>query len=102
MTDYERPSTSDVDTVTQPSLTGAEIKEWRERFGLTLVEMMHVLGYSSGSTRRLRERMFEYETDVKPLPASQVRLILAYGCLVFQGLAVDPIDDLLDHGDFFP
>lgn len=85
-------------TDSHPKLTGDEIRTYREELGLSSAQMMHSLGYSSAAIMRLRERMHEFELEVKPLPPGQTRalLMMAYISLNDQ----DALTRLLDHGDF--
>ena len=87
-----------MNTDTHPEIIGPEIKAIRHNLGFSSVEMMHLLGYSSGSRKLLRQRMYEFETGVKPLPPAQTRLLL----LLSYTIMVDEadLDTLLMHGDF--
>ena len=88
-----------MNTDTHPELIGQEIKTIRESFGFTSVQMMHLLGYSSGSRKLLRQRMYEFETGVKPLPAAQTRLLLLLSYVILDDEA--DLESLLRHGDFW-
>ena len=87
-----------MNTETHPEIIGPEIKAIRENLGFSSIEMMHLLGYSSGNRELLRQRMHEFETAVKPLPPAQTRLLL----LLSYTIMVDEadLDTLLMHGDF--
>jgi len=85
-----------------PSMTGEEIKSLREHLNLTQVQFMHIMGYSASAskvgTKRLRERCFNFETGVVPLPPSQTRLLMAIG-FIESGDKSD-LAALLSYGDF--
>lgn len=85
-------------TDTHPTLTGDEIKTIREEMELTMVQMAHLLGYKSSRPERLRERMFDFETGKKELPAGQTRLLLAIQWIYWADDTI--LDRLLEHGDF--
>ena len=89
-------------TNTHPILTGKEIRAHREDLGLTLHEFGHILGYKSEKPERLRERMYEFESGKKQLPASQTRLLLCILTIVsdYDARIDSFLDELLKHGDF--
>ena len=87
-----------MNTDTHPEIIGAEIKAIRENLGFSSVEMMHLLGYSSGNRELLRQRMHEFETAVKPLPPAQTRLLLLLSYVILDDEA--DLENLRNHGDF--
>ena len=88
-----------MNTDTHPEIIGPEIRVIRQCLGFSAVEMMHLLGYSSGNRKLLRQRMHEFETAVKPLPPAQTRLLLLLSYVILDDDA--DLDNLRRHGDFF-